>query len=56
MILVCVCAQQIKHSTVAQDGSQCAGSCGDGSVLPGDPGYRRLGIAAIQESREEMPG
>lgn len=42
------------HVEVVEDGSQCAGSGGDGRVLPADLGHGHLGVHALQEGGEEV--
>ncbi|XP_069021923.1 high affinity choline transporter 1-like isoform X1 [Embiotoca jacksoni] len=41
------------HTEVVEDGSQCAGSGGDGGVLPADLGHGHLGVHALQEGGEK---
>lgn len=49
-------SHQETHTEVGQDGSQCAGSGGDGGVLPADLGHGHLGVHALQKGGEEVHG
>lgn len=53
MVLYSV-SQQERQTDIIQNGSQCAGSGGDGRILPGDLGHGHLGVYALQEGGEEV--